>query len=535
MSADQRLTRHLLLRQTVPSIGRPGIFVPRRGCHQYLGMLGDLRPHFPEVGEVFDSCDEAASRYTGDERSLSRFAELPENLTDEQRETLDRELRQLGNAMFSVLMADWAVHLVVRRLGIHPDAVGGHSAGELAALWAAGCLNAEMELDELSATMTSLEAQEEADGAPQAALLAVGAPHDTAADVLAKISKLANIDPAELDVFVAMDNCPHQTVLVGTSEAAALAEAELIARNVVYERLSLRRPYHTRLFKPFQGQLSKMFRDVSFELPNTTVYSCSTGRPFPHDAEEIRRQALTQWTTPVQFRRMIENMHDSGVRLFLEVGPRGNLSAFVQDILRGRDHLAVPANISRRGGLVQLMHMAGQLAAHNVPLRLEHFYTRREPTRVPWNVSRSTNDQRQQFLPADREQAKFEPSNRVSQSIIEDLRETTRRTPREEAVLQAVAVEQVARMERLENATEDPLAPVSSADRSQAAAAMDQQVAGVARDRATTARRPRCGIRKPTSFGDGGTLSRHRATRQRPDGSNGAVSETSCETASSQR
>jgi len=41
-------------------------------------------------------------------------------------------------------------------------------------------------------------------------------------------------------------------------------------------------------------------------------------------------------------------MYEDGVRLFVEAGPRGNLTAFVSDILRGNLHLAMPANL--RGG-----------------------------------------------------------------------------------------------------------------------------------------------------------------------------------------
>jgi phosphopantetheinyl transferase (holo-ACP synthase) len=76
-------------------------------------------------------------------------------------------------------------------------------------------------------------------------------------------------------------------------------------------------------------------------------------------------------------------MHDDGVRLFVEVGPRNNLTAFVDDTLRGQPHLAIASNLPRGSALTQLNHLLGLLAAHGVTMRLECLYERRAPRRLP--------------------------------------------------------------------------------------------------------------------------------------------------------
>ena len=58
--------------------------------------------------------------------------------------------------------------------------------------------------------------------------------------------------------------------------------------------------------------------------------------------------------------------------IFVETGPRGNLSAFVEDILRGKPFAAIPANVPRKSGTVQINHLVAQLAAHHVPLEFGH-------------------------------------------------------------------------------------------------------------------------------------------------------------------
>src|SRR5262249_62396379 len=121
-------------------------------------------------------------------------------------------------------------------------------------------------------------------------------------------------------VFLGRDNGPHQGVVVGPPGPMAAVEAELQARRVLCERLPFRRPYHTPLFAPYLGPLHAMYADVPFQLPQTPLYSCSLGQPFPADPDAIRRLTVEHWASPVEFTRLIRNLHADGVRLFVESG-----------------------------------------------------------------------------------------------------------------------------------------------------------------------------------------------------------------------
>ena len=72
-------------------------------------------------------------------------------------------------------------------------------------------------------------------------------------------------------------------------------------------------------------------------------------------------------------------MYEAGARIFIEAGPRGNLTAFVDDILRGKPHLAVAVDQYRRPALTTLNNALGLLAALHVPLDLNPLYVRRSP------------------------------------------------------------------------------------------------------------------------------------------------------------
>jgi malonyl CoA-acyl carrier protein transacylase/phosphopantetheinyl transferase (holo-ACP synthase) len=345
---------------------------------QYLNMLGDLLPHFPELRDHFARCDRLSLLAGRRSEPISQAILLPSDATPEERTAAEKELWRLHNAVGTVLMANWGVYHIVRQM-IQADAFAGHSAGEISALAAAGCLEADDFLfAQLLVLGHDLQQQEDEGTVADTVLLAAGAGRQALAEV---------IEQAGPAVCLAMDNCPHQTVAAGPPEAMAAVEARLRARGVVCERLPFRRPYHTPLFEPLLDPIARMYEALPVRPARKPVYSCATGQPFPDDPESIRSLAVAHWASRVEFTRMIEAMYADGVRLFVESGPRGNLTAFVADILRGRPFAALAGNLQRRSGPTQLNHLAGQLAAHHVPLDLDCLYRHRDPRRVDWDVS----------------------------------------------------------------------------------------------------------------------------------------------------
>src|SRR5262245_48783296 len=362
--------------------GTLAFLFPGEGA-QYLNMLTDLRPHFPEIEQGLEDAERLVKRASAAHwqafRTVFYFAP---DATGEQRAEAEKALRQLDTAMFSVMFADWLVFQLLSRLGLRAAAMAGHSMGEISALQAAGCIDQREDfLLDVGAALTALLSREAAGEIAPAVLLAVGAGKSVVEPVIQ--------DSAGAGAFLAMDNCPHQSVVVGQPTAMAAIEAELQKRRFICERLPFDRPYHTPLFEPYLAPLLDLFKKIEFRPAQTPIYSCSTALPFASEPDEIRRQAVRHYATPVEFTRLIRNMHADGVRLFVECGPRGNLTAFTEDILRGERFAAVASNVPHRSGIVQLNHLAAQLAAHRVPLNFEPFYSRRRPRHRQWDHSGS--------------------------------------------------------------------------------------------------------------------------------------------------
>ena len=357
--------------------GKLAFLFPGEGA-QYPNMLADLCLHFPEVRECFDQIDRIYLDHPrGDLPSDHIFPRAAPATRGEPID--DRRLWQIDGAVEAVLTANQAMLTILRQIGVGPDVIVGHSTGEFSAVRAAGVLDPERE--ELSDFVLRLYQNHEDVSArgeiPRAVLIAVGAENHQVEAVAREVGGA---------IFVAMDNCPHQAVLVGGLEEARRAQEILRRDGLIFEILNFDRAYHTPLFAPYAGQLRQVFERAQFQPPRVPIYSCTTASPYPSDPEEIRELMVEHWLRPVEFRRTIETLHDEGVRLFVEVGPRGNLSAFVEDILRGRPFCAVPANVQRRSGTTQLNHLAGLLTIHGVDLDLEALHRRREVRPIDWRA-----------------------------------------------------------------------------------------------------------------------------------------------------
>ena len=167
------------------------------------------------------------------------------------------------------------------------------------------------------------------------------------------------------------------------------------ARGSCREELPYDRAVHTPLFAPFAEDLRATFaRTPGRAARGTPLWSCTTAAPLPDDPAAIRELLVEHWTRPVRFRETIEALHDDGARVFLEVGPRGNMTSFMQDILRGRPACVAAADLPRRSGTTQLNHVVGMLAVHDVELDFDYLFARRGAHVIDWRDPEPPSDGR---------------------------------------------------------------------------------------------------------------------------------------------
>lgn len=339
--------------------GKVAFMFPGEGS-QFRDMLAPIMLHYPVMRGWFDVAD--GVRYSDPARKRLSDVFFPPPL---QAET-DDALWRMDVGPEAIFSANMAMATLYKQIGLTADMAVGHSTGEYSALFLAGVTSRDDPAQlrrEMAALNEVYGAAETAGEIASGALFTIG-PIDR--ETLA-----ARIDGRE-GIYLGMDNCPGQQVVATTSDKAA-AEVEALAREMggYCERLPFERAYHCPAFADFSTRLRGFLDGLDFQPPALPVYSCMNAAPFPNDPAEIRDWTAGQWAARVRFTETVSRMYADGARIFVECGPRNNLTAFTNDILRKKPHLAVSADTPGRTGLAQLHHMCAQLSVEGVGLDLQ--------------------------------------------------------------------------------------------------------------------------------------------------------------------
>ncbi|KCV81436.1 putative modular PKS system [Actibacterium atlanticum] len=341
--------------------GKVAFMFPGEGS-QHTGMLREVMLHHPEMRGWFDLVDGAFADHA---RALKPSQVIyPPSYVASEGEGIWR--MDIGPE--AIFAANQSVAALYTKIGLKADMLVGHSTGEYSALYAAGVTRRD-DPTQLQSEMRALnDAYEEMsrDGViAEGALVAIGAvPADTLNE------KLEGRD----DVYLAMDNCPNQKV-IATFNDDARAWAEKLAGELggFGETLPFERAYHSPAFSGFSERLDTFLQGMELSAPELPVYSCLSTGTFPDDAAGIRELTSGQWAGRVRFTETLQKMHEDGARIFIECGPRNNLTAFANDILRGKPHVALAMDTPGRVGLDQLNHFIAQLSVEGVQLNVDAF------------------------------------------------------------------------------------------------------------------------------------------------------------------
>ncbi|MEU9185652.1 amino acid adenylation domain-containing protein [Streptomyces sp. NPDC048484] len=198
--------------------------------------------------------------------------------------------------------------------GVRPDALLGHSVGELTAACAGGTLSLAdtlafaAERGRLMGTST-----------PPGAMVAVrGADEEDVAALVAAA-------PGEL--AIAAYNGPGRLVLSGTPDAVGRATERLSARGAAVRALEVTRAFHSPLMEPIAQPLTDAARTLEVTAPGLPVMSTLTARWQPRmDPDHLREHALR----PVLFGRAVARLLDEGYDTFVELGPQESLTGLVR-------------------------------------------------------------------------------------------------------------------------------------------------------------------------------------------------------------
>ena len=313
-----------------PPAGGLAFLFPGQGS-QYLGMMSDLACLFPQALAAFETAD----RHAAGGRLPSEVVFPPPGAG---HRGAPEALRATETAQPAIGAACLAALRVLAEFDIRPEAVGGHSFGELTALHAAGWLD-EGAFFDLAAARGRAMARADADG--RGAMAAV---HGPPAEIEALIAR------EKIDVVLANRNSPQQAVLSGT--AAAVADAGRLCRQNGFgvKPLAVGGAFHSPLMTSAQVEFAERVAGAAITPSGVPVFSNVAAQTYPQEPDAARRLLAEHMGRPVDFIGQIEAMFAAGVRTFVEVGPKPVLTGLVAAILKGRPAraLALDASSGRR-------------------------------------------------------------------------------------------------------------------------------------------------------------------------------------------
>ena len=285
------------------------VFVfPGQGS-QWVGMGRQLYAAEEAFRAALDRCDAAVSREAG----WSVVEEIHADAPSSRLEEID-VAQPLLFAMSVSLAALW------RSWGVEPDAVVGHSMGEIAASCVAGALS----LDDATAVIcrrSRLLKRAVGLGAMAIAELSL---EETSAAILGYEGRVA----------VAGSNSPQSTLLSG--ELAALEElSERFARREIFFRI-VRAPVpsHSPKVAFLEPDLLAELSGIQPRAGEVPIHSTVTGEGTD-GADQDARYWVRNLLEPVRFSQCVQRLAADGHRIFLEVSPHPVLLGALRQTLAG--------------------------------------------------------------------------------------------------------------------------------------------------------------------------------------------------------
>ena len=293
-----------VVRGTAASTGKTVLVFPGQGC-QWVGMGVELLDTAPVFARQIEECEQA-------------FAEFVDwSLTDVLRGApgapgLDR-VDVVQPALFAMMVS---LAQLWTSIGVHPDAVIGHSQGEIAAAYVAGALSLRD-----AAQVVTLRSQQLATLAGRGGMVSLGCGLERARELLSAFGDRISIAAVN----------GRQTVVV-SGEVRALdelmqhcAQQDLRARRIDVDYAS-----HSVEVEAIHDQLTDMLSDIEPRSSRIVFFSTVTGGLVDTaglDADYWYRNIRQT----VQYDQAVRTACELGYRTFIESSPRPALIADVED------------------------------------------------------------------------------------------------------------------------------------------------------------------------------------------------------------
>ncbi|MEU5314449.1 beta-ketoacyl synthase N-terminal-like domain-containing protein [Streptomyces sp. NPDC021562] len=334
--ADGTPSPHLVT-GTADVDGKTVFVFPGQG-HQWAGMGARLLETEWVFAQAITDCAHALSTYV--DWDLVAVLKQAEGAPGFDRVDV---VQPASFAIMVALARLWQYH------GIQPDAVIGHSQGEIAAAHIAGALT----LDDAARIITLRSKAIAHRLAGHGGMMSLPLPRAEAEDRIAEYGGR---------IEIAAVNGPHSTVVAGDPHALAdlhetTTQAGIRSRTIPVDYAS-----HTTHVEAIRDELADLLADVRPQAPKVPMYSTCRAAWLDHTTPLDAAYWYANLRHQVRFADAVDALFESGHRAFVEVSAHPVLNVAVRETVEGRPGAATVVVGTLRRGEGGPERFAGSLA-----------------------------------------------------------------------------------------------------------------------------------------------------------------------------
>jgi thioester reductase-like protein len=328
---------------------------------QWWGMGRELIKREPVFRDVIERCEHVIQTLGG----WSLLDELG-------REEVDSRMHITAIAQPALFAIQAGLTALWRSWGIVPEAVVGHSVGEIAAAHAAGV----MELEE-AARVAFHRGRVMERASSQGKMLAVGLSE-------AEVVRYLVGHTTRAHVAIAAINSPSSLTLSGDPRALQDIAQALEHDGVFCRFLRVEYAFHSPHMDPVQADILRALADLAprpafLRLASSVTGDWASGQDW--NADYVWRN-LRQ---TVRFADAVGVLIREGYNTFVEIGPHPALVGYIQECLRSQNAAGVAlASLHRGAGEAEtLLNTLSQLYTQGVPICWEALYPHGQVVTLP--------------------------------------------------------------------------------------------------------------------------------------------------------
>ncbi len=186
----------------------------------------------------------------------------------------------------------------------------------------------------------------------------------TSWQVLAPENTLRDLLVNEPRVHLAIINAPGNFVISGDADGCDRVLGTLgthRARPLNYDLCT-----HCPETSAFFDEWRALHHRPTAPVPGVRFYTHATIDSYQPTDDSAADALVGQFSRTVDFPRLVQKAWDDGVRVFLEHGPVGSCSRWIDQILGDREHVSIPLDTTTRSSWQQVWHAIGRLVAAGV-------------------------------------------------------------------------------------------------------------------------------------------------------------------------